>query len=92
MQKLTTEAQRTQSFPWEMFLCDLCASVVRNLHDETRNLFQTHSFASSRRCVSLFFLTAMALLVRALPKTADRRKLRSLSRLRMTGRAGADVR
>jgi hypothetical protein len=43
MQKLTTEAQRTQSFPWEMFLCDLCASVVRNLYHETGKLFQTHS-------------------------------------------------
>jgi len=43
MQKLTTEAQRTQSFPWEMSLRVLCASVVRNLHDETRKLTQTHS-------------------------------------------------
>jgi hypothetical protein len=46
MQKLTTEAQRTQSFSWEMFFCDLCASVVRNLHHETGKLFQTHSLAS----------------------------------------------
>ena len=43
MQKLTTEAQRTQSFSWEMFLCDLCASVVRNPYHETGKLFQTHS-------------------------------------------------
>jgi hypothetical protein len=39
MQKLTTQAQRTQSFRWEMFLC---ASVVRNLHHETGKLIQTH--------------------------------------------------
>jgi len=46
MLNFTTEAQRTLSFPWEIFLCDLCdlcASVVRNLHDETGKLFQTHS-------------------------------------------------
>jgi len=43
MQKFTTEAQRTQSFPWEMFLCDLCASVVRNLHEKSRKLFRTQS-------------------------------------------------
>jgi hypothetical protein len=40
MPNFTTEAQRTQSFPLEMFLC---ASVVRNLHHETGMLFQTHS-------------------------------------------------
>jgi len=46
MQKLTTEAQRTQSFSWEMFLCDLCASVVRNLHQGTGKLFRTYSLVS----------------------------------------------
>ena len=38
MQKLNTEAQRMQSFPWKKFLCDLCASVVRNLHDEKKEV------------------------------------------------------
>jgi len=42
MPNFTTEAQRTQSFPCEMFLCDLCASVVRNLQHETGKLIQTH--------------------------------------------------
>ena len=44
MQKSTTEAQRTQSFSWEMFLCDLFASVVWNPHHETGKLFQTRSY------------------------------------------------
>jgi hypothetical protein len=33
----TTEAQSSERLPLEMFLCDLCASVisvVRNLHDQ----------------------------------------------------------
>ena len=43
MLKLTTEAQSTQSFALEMLLCDLCASVFRNRHDERGKLFQTRS-------------------------------------------------
>ena len=35
MQKLTTEAQRTQSCRLEIFLGGRCASVVRNLHHKT---------------------------------------------------------
>jgi hypothetical protein len=38
MLNFTTEAQSTQSFPLEKFLCDLCASVVRNLHDRIREV------------------------------------------------------
>jgi hypothetical protein len=44
MLNFPTEAQTAQRFPLEMFLCDLCAFVVRNLHDETGKLFQTHSY------------------------------------------------
>jgi hypothetical protein len=39
MLKFTTEAQSTQRLPLELFLCDLCASVVRNFHNWARSFF-----------------------------------------------------
>jgi hypothetical protein len=53
MLNFTTEAQRTQGLRWEMFLCDLCASVVRNLHYEQgnylRHVLQDRGFCNYSR-------------------------------------------
>jgi hypothetical protein len=49
----TTEAQSSERLPLEMFLCDLCASVVRNLHDQAGKRFRhahyQHEQSSSPR-------------------------------------------